>query len=80
MVTKLLIFLLVGSLVFPGTAMAYVDPGSGSVFLQVLIAGLLGLAFTARLYWNRFSSFLKKHLLGKSLDPERPCSSHEEKD
>jgi hypothetical protein len=37
---------------------AYVDPGTGSYFLQILLAGLLGAAFAVRLYWRKIKSFL----------------------
>lgn len=34
-------------------AYAYVDPGTGSFFLQLLIASLLGAAFTIKKYFKR---------------------------
>ena len=43
-----------------GEAHAYVDPGSGSVFLQVLIAGLLALGFTIKTFWGN----LKRRVTG----------------
>jgi hypothetical protein len=38
---------------------AYLDPGSGSYLLQLLIAGLLGAAFVVRASWGRIRSFLR---------------------
>jgi len=35
-------------------AYAYVDPGTGSFLLQLLIASLLGAAFTLKKYFKRF--------------------------
>jgi hypothetical protein len=32
---------------------AYVDPGSGSYFFQVLIATILGFLYVIKLYWKR---------------------------
>ena len=32
---------------------AYLDPGSGSMLLQVLLGGFAGIAVIAKLYWNR---------------------------
>lgn len=40
-------------LVFPARAHAYVDPGTGSYFLQFLIAGLLGLLYSIKIYWRK---------------------------
>lgn len=37
--------------------MAYLDPGSGSYLLQILIALLLGGAFAVRAFWGRIKSF-----------------------
>ena len=35
----------------------YIDPGSGSYFLQVIIAALLGAAFWIKMSWHRIKSF-----------------------
>jgi len=32
---------------------AYVDPGSGSMLLQLLLGGVAGLGVIAKLYWRR---------------------------
>ena len=34
-------------------AYAYIDPGSGTLFLQMLIGVLVGVGITIKLYWNR---------------------------
>ena len=34
-------------------ALAYIDPGSGSLLLQGLVAGVLGLGVTLKIYWGR---------------------------
>jgi hypothetical protein len=38
----------------PGKASAYVDPGSGALLWQTIVAGFLGLAFHFRRYVIRF--------------------------
>ena len=40
-------------LLWAPSALAYIDPGSGSFLLQGLIAGILGLGVTLKLYWGR---------------------------
>jgi hypothetical protein len=40
-------------------AHAYLDPGSGSLIIQLVVAGLLGLAVTARLFWTNILVFLR---------------------
>jgi hypothetical protein len=41
------------------TVLAYLDPGSGSMILQIIAGGLAAVAVTAKLYWNRFLRFLR---------------------
>ncbi len=39
---------------------AYLDPGSGSFILQILIASLLGAVFIIRAYWQKITAFIHK--------------------
>jgi hypothetical protein len=41
------------------TVLAYLDPGSGSMILQILAGGLAAVAVTAKLYWRRLLRFLR---------------------
>jgi len=40
--------------------MMYLDPGSGSFLIQILLAGLLGIGVAVRIYWKRIVSFFKR--------------------
>jgi hypothetical protein len=40
------------------TAHAYLDPGTGSMILQVLLGGVAGVALAGKLYWHRLLSML----------------------
>ena len=40
------------------TAHAYLDPGTGSIILQVLLGGVAGLALACKLYWQKFLTML----------------------
>ncbi len=40
-------------LVFPQSAYAYLDPGTGSYILQLIIAGLLGGLFALKMFWGK---------------------------
>jgi len=46
-------------------AHAYIDPGTGSYIIQVVIGGLLGAAFALKVYWKKvrayFSNLFSKH-------------------
>ena len=52
-------------------AWAYLDPGSGSYLLQILIAVLLGGAFTLKTYWGRFIAGAKRLFGRKQEKKER---------
>jgi hypothetical protein len=45
-------------LLSPTSAHAYLDPGTGSYVIQMLIAGLLGAAFAIKMYWLRIKRFV----------------------
>jgi hypothetical protein len=39
--------------------LAYLDPGSGSVLLQLLLGGAAAMAVTVKLSWRRLLRFLR---------------------
>jgi hypothetical protein len=41
-------------------ANAYLDPGTGSIILQAILAFIAGAAATASLWWENFKAFVKK--------------------
>jgi hypothetical protein len=47
-------------LVLARKAHAYLDPGSGSYILQILIAGLFGALFMLKVFWGRIVGFFSK--------------------
>jgi len=47
-------------------AYGYLDPGSGSLIIQVLIAGLIGLSYTIKVYWRKIVYYLSTRLNLKS--------------
>jgi hypothetical protein len=56
--------MVVASLLAPLPAQAYIDPLSGSIVFQVLIAGLLGALLTVRRWWGNAVRFVRM-LLGR---------------
>jgi hypothetical protein len=38
---------------------AYLDPGTGSMLVQLLVGGVAALAVTAKLYWHRILRILR---------------------
>ena len=45
----------------------YIDPGSGSMILQMILGGLAAAAVFLKLFWHRLLVFLK---IRKPLEPE----------
>lgn len=45
-------------LVFPDNVYAYLDPGSGSLLVQVLIGAVLGSIYFIKVYWTKLSRFV----------------------
>jgi hypothetical protein len=41
------------------TVLAYLDPGSGSMILQIIAGGVAAVAVTAKLYWNKLLRFFR---------------------
>ena len=42
--------------ILTGSAYAYLDPGTGSMILQVLLGGVAGLALAGKLCWHKLLS------------------------
>ncbi len=53
-------------LFFERPAAAYLDPGSGSMLLQVLLGGFAALGVVFRLYWGRVTELFSR----KPHDPD----------
>ena len=47
-------------LVFPPSAHAYVDPGTGSYVLQIIVAGIAAASFSLKLFWGRIRAYFSK--------------------
>lgn len=50
---------------------AYLDPGSGSFILQLILASLLGLGFVIKAYWKKLVRLFKR-------SPEEPQEPDDE--
>lgn len=57
-VERVVLLTLGGWLIGRGDAQAYLDPGTGSMILQAVVAGFLGLAFTLRMYWQKLKDLV----------------------
>ena len=51
---------------FPASAYAYIDPGSGSYIIQILIAGIMAGALSIKMFWNRIKAMFSSHFSKKT--------------
>jgi hypothetical protein len=52
------VFLLIALvLLWANNAFAYLDPGTGSIIIQSIIALIIGALFTIKEYWSRIKSW-----------------------
>lgn len=45
-------------ILLPVPALAYLDPGTGSMMLQVILGGVAAIGVALKLYWYRILAFL----------------------
>jgi len=57
-------------IIFPKKVYAYVDPGTGSYFLQIVVGVLLGGLFSVKLFWkNVKNTFSRKKQSKETSEP-----------
>lgn len=56
---------------FAAAQFFYLDPGSGSFIIQMLIAGALGAGLAVRIYWRKIKSLFVKEppQTGENVEP-----------
>jgi hypothetical protein len=54
----------------PETAEAYLDPGTGSMILQVVLAAIAGVLVTLKMYWARIRGFFAERSRGRGTPAE----------
>lgn len=60
----LIVILATGSLLVAAPAHAYIDPGTGSLLIQGIIAAVVGVGVAVKLFWHK----IKAAVTGKSVD------------
>lgn len=58
-------------LIFPKDSFAYLDPGSGSYLLQILLAGLLAASLTLKTFWRNLMGPVTRLFSKRSKENER---------
>lgn len=60
------------TVLYASPAHAYLDPGTGSIILQGLLAGIAAAMAAAGLYWARLKSFFSSLFSSKKLPDSNP--------
>ncbi len=47
-------------LLFNAHLFQYLDPGSGSLIIQIALAAILGIGVATRIYWKKIRAWFKK--------------------
>jgi len=56
-------------------AHAYLDPGTGSMVLQIILGGIAGVGVALKLYWRRLRDrlgFTRRHASARATDARKP--------
>ncbi len=64
----------ISNLHFLAMPLLYLDPGSGSFLIQLLLAVLLGAGVAIRLYWSKIKTLFG----GKKSEPAQPTEENDE--
>lgn len=60
----------IAALLIPSTSFAYLDPGTGSMILQGIIAGIAIAGFTIKNFWYQILGYFGKKPPNDSLDDD----------
>jgi len=69
----LLLFSVVG---WTPDAHAYIDPGTGSILVQGIIAAIAAIGVTLKLYWHRFIGFFDRRSTNEPTTEDPKNSEH----
>ena len=69
LVSAILALLIVIVLFSEKSAFAYIDPGTGSMMLQAVLAAVVGSAVAIKIFWKRIKYFFVR-LIGKAKEAE----------
>ena len=69
----LFVLLFLSAVGIDSPAYAYLDPGTGSMMIQLILGGVAGALVVGKLYWQRIKDFFR----GKSIhDKSKEPASH----
>jgi hypothetical protein len=55
------------------TVLAYLDPGTGSMVLQIIVGGVAAIGVAGRYYWQRMTRKASKQGKDEQIESETPA-------
>ena len=62
---------MLGLIFFPQSVHAYLDPGTGSYLVQIILASIAAALLTFKMFWTKIKSLFSKTSPSPDLDPKR---------
>jgi hypothetical protein len=69
---NLAVITLAAMVLIPDLAFGYLDPGTGSIIVQVLVAGVLGALFTIKNFYRTIKDFIIGIFKGRASKEHKP--------
>ena len=69
------IFFSIILILFPTSAHAYLDPGTGSIILQAILGFIAAAIASISIYWTKFKIFISKIFRGKNHSSDKKHDS-----
>ncbi|MBN1564623.1 MAG: hypothetical protein JXA10_12330 [Anaerolineae bacterium] len=60
---------LVPSVILSNLTFGYLDPGSGSFIIQILVAGLFGMLLSIKMFWHQIIGIFKRKPADAEIEP-----------
>jgi hypothetical protein len=64
----------------PSNAQAYLDPGTGSAVIQMVVASVMGALFVVKLYWRKLVTFFSGETVEDDSSPAVQTAASDESD
>lgn len=56
-IKRMFVIFILCYMIFPYKAYAYIDLGTGSYIIQILIASFIGIIFSMKIYWRKVKTY-----------------------
>lgn len=71
---RTLLIVMAATLTYPLAALAYLDPGTGSLILHSAIAAIVGAVVVVKVYWYRLKAFFSSKNPGNDDEPDEQAT------